>query len=98
MAAWAGLPRTPADPAPPQPWHETTVIPVVEEVVAVERRPVLKEEVRLGRVQVTQRHRETVLLRTRQASVHGLPVETTEADPSAAAPAVMQPSTRNQDE
>ncbi len=90
----------PADPAPPPIRQESdsTVIPAVEEVVVVECRLVLKEEVRLGCVQVAQRHRETVSLRTQQASVHRLPVEAAEADPPAAAPAVMQPSTRNRDE
>lgn len=51
------------------------MIPVVEEAVVVERRLVLKEQVRLGRVRMTQRHRETVSLRTQQASVHSLPAE-----------------------
>ena len=90
----------PADPAPPPIRQEgdTTVIPVVEEIMAVERGLVLKKKVRLGRVQVTRRHRETVSLRTRQASVYRLPVDAAEADPPAAAPAVMQPPTRSRDQ
>jgi uncharacterized protein (TIGR02271 family) len=48
---------------------DTTVIPVVEEIVVVERRLVLKEEVRLTRVRVAGRHREAVALRTQEATV-----------------------------
>lgn len=77
---------------------DATVIPVVEEVVVVERRLVLKEEVRFRRVQVTERHRETVSLRTQQATVQRLPVEAAEANLPAAAPAEMQPPTRSRDE
>lgn len=42
---------------------DVTVLPVVEEVLVVERRLVLKEEVRVRRVQVPETHRETVSLR-----------------------------------
>ena len=48
---------------------DTTVISVVEEVVVVHRQLVLREEVRVRRVQVTERHRETVSLRVQEASV-----------------------------
>ncbi len=48
---------------------DTTIIPVVEEIVVVERRLVLKEEVRLRRVRVTERHRETVVLREQDAVI-----------------------------
>ncbi len=48
---------------------DTTVMPVVEEVVVVERRLVLKEEVRIRRVRSTERHRETVVLRTQEAVI-----------------------------
>ncbi len=48
---------------------DTTVIPVVEEVLVVERRLVLKEEIRLRRVQTTERHRETVTLRKQHAVI-----------------------------
>ncbi len=43
---------------------DTTIMPVVEEVVVIERRLVLKEEVRS-----TEHHRETVMLRTQEAVV-----------------------------
>ena len=48
---------------------DTTVVSVVEEVLVVERRLVLKEEIRLRRVRTTERHRETVTLREQQAVI-----------------------------
>ena len=48
---------------------DTTIFPVVEEVVVVERRLVLKEEIRIRRVRSTERHREIVVLRTQDAIV-----------------------------
>lgn len=48
---------------------DTTIIPVMEEVVVVERRLVLKEEIRLHRVRTTDRYRETVVLREQEAVV-----------------------------
>lgn len=48
---------------------ETTIMPVVEEVVVVERRLMLKEEVRIRRVHVSERHRETVMLREQEAAI-----------------------------
>ena len=48
---------------------DTIVIPVVEEVLTVERRWLLKEEVRLRRVRTTRRHRESVRLRRQEAFV-----------------------------
>jgi stress response protein YsnF len=45
------------------------VIPVVEEVLVVERRLVLKEEIHLRRVRTTTRHRETVTLRDEQVVI-----------------------------
>jgi stress response protein YsnF len=48
---------------------EVTILSVVEEVVVVERRLVLKEEVHLRRVQTTVRHVETVTLRKQGVTV-----------------------------
>jgi uncharacterized protein (TIGR02271 family) len=48
---------------------DTTVVPVVEEVLHVERRLILKEEVRIRRVRTTERHREKVTLRHQEAVV-----------------------------
>ena len=48
---------------------DTTIIPVVEEQLVVERRLVLKEEVRIRRVRSTERHQEKVKLRYQEAVV-----------------------------
>jgi uncharacterized protein (TIGR02271 family) len=48
---------------------DTTIIPVVEEQLVVERRLVLKEEVRIKRVRSTERHQEKVTLRYQEAIV-----------------------------
>lgn len=58
------------DVAPPvRQEGDVTIIPVVEEVVVVERRLVLKEEVRVRRVSTKKRHQETVVLRRQEAAV-----------------------------
>ena len=48
---------------------DITIIPVVEEVVVVERRLVLKEEVRVQRVSTKERHQESVVLRQQEAVI-----------------------------
>ena len=48
---------------------DTTVYPVVEEIVVIERRLLLKEEVRVSLVRSTARHTETVSLRFQDAVV-----------------------------
>lgn len=48
---------------------DVTILSVVEEVVVVERRLMLKEELHLRRVRTTQRHVETVTLREQGVSV-----------------------------
>ena len=45
-----------------------TIVPVVEEVVVVQRKLVLKEELRIRRVRTTEQHRETVTLRRHEAA------------------------------
>ena len=47
----------------------TTILPIVGEVVVVERRLILKEKVRIRRVRSTEHHRETVLLRKQDAMI-----------------------------
>ena len=60
----------PVDAIPPDRQEgDTTVIPVVEEVVVVHRQLVLREELRVRRVRVTEHHRETVSLRVQEATV-----------------------------
>jgi len=54
---------------------DTLVIPIVEEVLVIERRLLLKEEVRVRRVRSTERHQESVTLRHHEAVVTRLPVE-----------------------
>jgi len=60
----------PVDCVPPV-RHEgdTIIIPVVEEVLIVDRRLVLKEEVRVRRVRTTEKHQERVQLRTQEVMV-----------------------------
>ena len=48
---------------------DITIIPVVEEIVVVERRLVLKEELRIRRVSTKERHQETVVLREQEALI-----------------------------
>jgi len=55
---------------------DTIVIPIVEEVLVIERRLFLKEEVRVHRVGSTERHQESVTLRHHEAVIKHLPVET----------------------
>jgi uncharacterized protein (TIGR02271 family) len=55
---------------------DTIVIPIVEEVLVIEHRLFLKEEVRVRRVSSTDRHRESVMLRHHEAIVTRLPAET----------------------
>jgi uncharacterized protein (TIGR02271 family) len=48
---------------------DTTIIPIVEEQLVVERRLMLKEEVHIKRVRSTERHQEKVTLRYQEAVV-----------------------------
>jgi uncharacterized protein (TIGR02271 family) len=48
---------------------DTTILSVVEEIVVVERRLILKDEVHIRRVQVTEHHRETVMVRQQDAVI-----------------------------
>jgi uncharacterized protein (TIGR02271 family) len=52
---------------------DLTVVPVVEEMLVVERRLVLKEELHIRRVQSTERFRDTVQLRYQTAEVTRIP-------------------------
>ena len=54
---------------------DSVVIPIVEEVLVIERRLLLKEEVRVRRVRSTERLQESVTLRHHEAVVTRLPVE-----------------------
>jgi stress response protein YsnF len=48
---------------------ETLVVPVIEEVLVVERRLRVKEELRITKVRREQRYRDTVMLKSEQVSV-----------------------------
>jgi stress response protein YsnF len=48
---------------------DTTIIPVVEEVLVVEKRLLLKQEVHITRIRTTTRHQETIVLREQEAIV-----------------------------
>jgi uncharacterized protein (TIGR02271 family) len=48
---------------------DTLIIPVVEEVLVVERRLLLKEEVHVRRVRATERHQERVSLRRQETVI-----------------------------
>jgi stress response protein YsnF len=77
--------RRPVDVAPPvREEGDITIIPVVEEIVVVERRLILKEDVWIRRVFVSERHRETVMVRKQDAVITrtevGLPAMPDEPD------------------
>lgn len=63
---------------------DLTIMPVVEEVVVVERRLLLREEVHIRRVRTTEQHVETVQLREQEAVITRIPAET--STPHAAEP------------
>jgi len=48
---------------------DTLVVPVLEEVLVVERRVRIKEELHITRVRREERHLETVMLKSEQVSV-----------------------------
>ena len=54
---------------------DTLIIPIVEEVVVVQRRLVLKEEVRVRRKRETQPYRQCVVVRKQEAVITRLPYE-----------------------
>ena len=56
-------------PAPPREENGTTVIPVYEEVLVVEKRLRLKEEIRVTRRRTTRPHREDVSLRSEEVEI-----------------------------
>jgi uncharacterized protein (TIGR02271 family) len=57
---------------------DVTIIPVVEEVLKVERCLVLKEEVHIRRIKTTERHQEQVTLRKQEVLVSRTPIEHSE--------------------
>ena len=51
------------------------IVPVVEEVLTIERRLILKEEIRIRKIRDKERRHERVLTRYQEASVTRVPVE-----------------------
>ena len=58
-------------PVPVREENGTTIIPVYEEVLVVEKRLRIKEEVRVTRRRTTRREKQEVTLRSEEATVHG---------------------------
>ena len=67
------------------------IIPVVEEAVFIERRLVLKEEVRIRRIRETQNYQERVVLRRQEAVITRVPDD---SNPPAGEAAGTQPKLR----
>jgi uncharacterized protein (TIGR02271 family) len=66
---------TPVDTIPPiREESGTIIVPVVEEVLVVERRLILKEEVRIRKVRDEERHQERVTIRSQEAIITRLPI------------------------
>jgi hypothetical protein len=59
----------------------TTIVPVVHEVLVLERRLILKEELHVRCVNVTEQHQERVVLRHQEAVVTRIPAEEPDAGP-----------------
>jgi uncharacterized protein (TIGR02271 family) len=53
---------------------DVTIVPVVEEILKVERSLVLKEEIHIRRIKTTERHQEQVMLRRQEATVSRTPI------------------------
>jgi len=53
---------------------DVIIIPVVEETLVIERRLILKEEIRIRRVRSTERHQERLNVRKQEVVVARIPV------------------------
>lgn len=58
---------------------DTMIIPIVEEVLVVETRLMLKEELHVTKRRVTENHPQTVTLRSEEATIERLPEEQAKA-------------------
>ena len=70
---------------------DVTIIPVVEEVLKVERHLILKEEVHIRRSTQTERFQESVTLRRQEAQITRLPAEQPPAPAEGAQPNATEP-------
>jgi uncharacterized protein (TIGR02271 family) len=59
---------------------DTTILPVVEEVIVVERRLILKEEVHIRRIKVAERHTETVTTREQTVEIYRTEADSPETE------------------
>jgi uncharacterized protein (TIGR02271 family) len=75
---------------------DVTIIPVVEEVVKIERHLVLKEEVHIRRLKQTERYRETITLRRQEAVVSRHPLERPAVTPDEASLHAINPREEQQ--
>jgi uncharacterized protein (TIGR02271 family) len=62
------------------------IIPVVEEQLVVERRLILKEEVRVTRVRKMEVHRERVITRRQDVEVARIPIQKSQEPPESQKP------------
>jgi uncharacterized protein (TIGR02271 family) len=74
---------------------DTIIVPIVEEMLVVERRLMLKEELYLKRERTTERHQERVRLRHQEAVVTRIPSETADAGIGPADATVVEPKRRD---
>ena len=74
---------------------DTIIIPIVEEVLAVVRRLVVKEEVRIRLVNRKEKHKQRVTVRSQEAVIDRLPAATRGPPPSTSARSQTEP-TNNQ--
>ena len=72
--------RAVAEPPPVREEGDTLVIPVLEEVAVVERRLMLREEIRIRRREIVEPFRQDVTLRTEEVQLEASPRD--ETDPS----------------
>ncbi|MGC2400166.1 MAG: YsnF/AvaK domain-containing protein [Acidobacteriaceae bacterium] len=70
---------------------DVTIIPVVEEVVKIERRLVLKEEIHIRRLKHTERYQETITLRRQEAVISRHPLERPAVTSAEASPKANNP-------
>jgi uncharacterized protein (TIGR02271 family) len=60
---------------------DTIIVPVVEEILIVERHLMLKEEIHLKRIHTTEQYRENVTLRRQEAVVTRSPIDIPDVAP-----------------
>jgi uncharacterized protein (TIGR02271 family) len=87
-----------AEPPPAREENGVLVIPLVEEAVVVERRLILREEVRVRHVRSSVRHREEVPLRSEEARITRIPADRKDAESGRSATDHPRSETKSSDE